>query len=1589
MLGIGHTVTSSSLGTRDGFCQFSSDRHRTQQRNNDGPLLENALMANQLRHKAARTRPSSNDDPLNTFLPWIADWFRRELGAPTAPQVDAWPLIQEKRHVLIHSPTGTGKTFAAFLWALNQLLSETAPRERGVRVLYVSPLKALNYDVEQNLTGPLAALRAEAHDQGIETGEVRVAVRTGDTPSSARAAMVRRPPQILITTPESLYLILTSAKSRDILRTVETVIVDEIHTVCANKRGVHLALSLERLEELAPEFQRIGLSATQNPIEEVAAFLGGHALAPTANNPDRMRPRPVEIVDVDYKKEVHVQVLGFPDLIPGEESAGLWPSIIPKVLRDILQHRSTLVFANSRRQAEQAADRLNAELSADEVAELGRQPAADALAYRGSIFATGAGEGPFKAHHGSLAQDQRRALERDLKAGRLPALVGTSTLELGIDIGDVDLMVQLGSPKSVTQALQRIGRAGHRVGEVSEGRIYSLHDEDLFEAALIAHGVQRREVEALHLPRHALDVLAQQLVAAVSVEDWPVERLFELVRRAHPYRDLPQSAFESVLKMLAGQFHNRWFRSLRPRLYWDKVHGALSALPGARMQALSNPGAIVDTGQFGVYLPDGKTRIGELDEEFVFETKPGDVFVLGSQVWRALEIDADRVVVAPAPGAMPRMPFWNGEGLWRPFPTGVALGRFRGELATRLGPSLDSDEDPPAVVRWLERDYAVDTLGAHRLIAYVRRQLRSAGAISSDRHVVVETYRDAVGDWRMVLQSPFGGRVHAPWALALAAEIESEVGVEPEMQVGDDGIMFRIPGSDGEPPVDLVSRLTADTAQQRVAERISHSAVFGAVFRQNAYRALLLSGGFGGGPRSRSARTPFWLQRMRAKDLLAAVRRFRDFPIILETYRECLEDRMDVPALREVLSRIQTGEIEVVPVRTATPSPVARSLDFAFSSIYLYRWDEPKAERELRALQLDSHTLAELFQDGALSQILRPDAIREVANRVGRTAPGWKARSPVELAQLLEELGDLSFDEIAARCEGDATEWIRTLEHEGRAAQVTFREAAGTEALRWVPASTVSAYQAMAAGNTSADVLDSVVQTVALRRGPVTARSLAERYGCAEGVAEESLDRLTEAGTLVRGHFTSDDETQWADPEAISQMRSATMSILRREVQPVSPLRYAAAVREIQRVAIPEGRGGRDAPVEELASALTQLRGRPLLLDDLATWTLPLRVPGFRETHLDELLRSGSVVCVADPSSTPADPRLIFFPRATGSVFGISTVPPEVDAIGQTEPSRVVHAFLESEGVATSSDLRSAMTSMPLVELRATLRDLVLGGLVTSDSWIAMNGILRRDPSASTRADTGTRSLRESRRAAARRIREAGQTLPSNARWMTTRRFAIRGPNQDAAHAAAARAEALLDRYGVVTRAALQWEESGWEWGPIEAALGNMELRGQARRGYFVQGLPGVQFARPDVVERLRSPVDPRIITLVPARDPSLVLDRDLTLHEETVDPDLTHFSRNASTFLGFAAEALALLAEEQSERLTVAMNAPETAIVALLRILRDSRVRTGKRVVVARWNGAPAAGSAGEPILASLGFRQDFRSMVFDSIQARIAGVS
>ena len=1109
--------------------------------------------------------------PLSAFTPLVRDWFANAFEAPTPAQERAWPAIATGANVLISAPTGSGKTLAAFLWGLDRFAAE-AEGERRTRLVYVSPLKALSYDIERNLRAPLRGL-------GLD---LKVAIRTGDTPARERAAMLRNAPDILITTPESLYLMLTS-KAREILGCVDAVIIDEIHAVAATKRGAHLALSLERLEALGDgrALQRIGLSATQRPLEEIARFLVGPTRQATIIDAGATRPLDLQIrVPVESMVEPERGREGADPLEPvagGEATRrSIWPAIYPELLELVRTHRSTIIFVNSRRAAERLALRLN-ELAADGQGQPGEAAPAEIA----------------RAHHGSLAREERTTIEELLKAGELPCLVATSSLELGIDMGAVDLVIQVESPKSVSRGLQRIGRSGHGVGGTSKGRIFPKFRADLLECAVVARRMREGEIEPTVVPRNPLDVLAQQIVAiAASAETVGVDELFALVTRTHS------------------------FSELRPRITWDRLAGTIRARKGAQKLAVVNAGTIPDRGLFMVTLPDGR-RVGELDEEMVYEARPGQTFLLGATAWRIEEIGRDRVIVTPAPGAPGAVPFWRGDSIGRPRALGEAIGAFSRWAV-----------DQPAEL--LEREYDLDPLAASNLLDFLREQQAATGVLPSDRTIVVERFRDEIGDWRLCVLSPFGGPVHAAWGLALSARIRERYGLESDAIWSDDGIIVHLPDTDEPPSAELVLP-EADEVEELVMGELAASALFGARFRENAARALLIPRAYPG------RRTPLWQQRLKAQTLLEVARRYPDFPIILETYRECLRDVLDLTGVQELLRALARREVSLVEVETPTASPFASSLLFDYVATYMYEGDAPNAERRAAALSLDRELLRELLGQEELRELIDPGALETLEDDLQRRTPALRATSRDELHDVLRTLGDLTAAQVRDRvlAELDADAMLADLVRERRAVEVRV-----SRERRWIAAQDAGLYRdALGVVPPSglpeaflADVPDAL-RVLAARHarssGPFTTGELAARYGVDLAAV---LRELEAAGALIRGELrplshprARMGEREWCDPEVLRRLRRSSLAVLRREIEPAERRALAAFLPSWQGVDRHPAAG---AGIERLREVLVPLQGLALPAELWERAVLPRRTGAYSTSWLDQLCAAGEVVWV-------------------------------------------------------------------------------------------------------------------------------------------------------------------------------------------------------------------------------------------------------------------------------------------------------------------------------------------------------------------------
>ena len=1465
---------------------------------------------------------------LEQFTPAVRDWFASAFDAPTPVQDQAWPAIATGDHTLISAPTGSGKTLAAFLWALDRLARE--PGGGHTRLVYVSPLKALAYDIDRNLRAPLRGIGAD----------LSVGVRTGDTPQRDRAAMRRNPPDILITTPESLYLMLSSG-AREMLTSVEAIIVDEIHAVAATKRGSHLALTLERLTSLQDgdrEPQRIGLSATQNPLEEVGRYMVGPRRTCTIVDTGVRKPLDLQIhVPVESMTELDQRTPADP-LDPlagtGAEPArrSIWPAIYPEILRLVREHRSTIVFVNARRGAERLALRLN-ELANADLPE---------------------GEAPrdiARAHHGSLAREERLVVEELLKAGELPCLVATSSLELGIDMGAVDLVLQVESPKSVARGLQRIGRAGHNVGDTSKGRIFPKFRADLLECAVVCKLMRGGEIEPTVVPRNALDVLAQQIVSiAASREDEDpiaVDDLYALVTNTHSYAELSRSLLENVLDMLDGRYPSQEFAELRARIVWDRVGGTIRARKGARQLAITNAGTIPDRGLFSVVLPDGR-RVGELDEEMVYEARAGQTFLLGASTWRIEEIGRDRVVVTPAPGAPGAVPFWKGDGVGRPMQLGKAIGAF-----SRWAVEQDAET--------LQADYDLDAYAAKNLLDFLLEQQAATRVLPSDRTIVVERFRDEIGDWRLCILSPYGGRVHAAWGLALSRRIRERYGLESDAIWSDDGIIVHLPDADEPPSAELVL-LEPDEVQEAVVAELASSALFGARFRENAGRALLIPRAYPG------RRTPLWQQRLKSQSLLEVAKRYPDFPIILETYRECLRDVLDVPGLEELLRGLHSRELSLVEVETPTASPFSTSLLFDYVATYMYEGDQPNAERRAAALSLDRDLLRELLGQEELRELIDPGALEMVQDDLQHRSDRTRAETRDALADVLRRVGDLTTDEIHDRVLAgiDADGMIRTLVDERRAISLRV----GGEQ-RWVAADDAGLYRdalgAVAPGGLPepfiADVPDALVKLAAryaCTHGPFTTAELRARYNVGAGAFETVLERLERDGEIVRGELRpggTPGQPEWCDTEVLRRLRRASLAALRKEIEPTDQRALAAFLPSWQGVDRHPAAG---AGIDRLREVLVSLQGLALPAEVWERDVLPRRLGAYSPTWIDQLCASGEVVWVGAGTLGRSTGRVALYFREDAEAIGRVAAPARSSLPVQAEHDLVRERLLAAPCFFT--DLLADVGLEP-EQVQEALWDLVWAGAVTNDAFAPL-----RAPRLTLARSRAGRSRHSARRFGTRR----SSSQPTvQGRWALTDTIFRREPEPGQRRRTLA--ELLLERYGIVTREQVLAEGIPGGFSILYDALSQLETLGVCRRGYFVEGLGGAQFALPGAVERLRAQkaVEESPPLVLAATDPAQPYGAALPWPRRGDDATPRRGARVRGAYVVLAGAEPVLYVEKGGRSIVTLADPGDPRLYAsfeaLARFVTGGR---GRKLSLERVDGEPVVGSPLEPMLVTLGFR-------------------
>jgi ATP-dependent Lhr-like helicase len=1550
---------------------------------------------------------------LDPFSPATRAWFEGAFREPTPAQAGAWQAISSKRHALVVAPTGSGKTLSAFLWSLDRLAAEPRPSnpKQRTRVLYISPLKALGVDVERNLRAPLVGITQTARRLGAEVPTITVGVRSGDTPAADRRVLLRDPPDILITTPESLYLMLTSA-ARETLTGVETVIVDEIHAVAATKRGAHLAVSLERLDALleAPA-QRIGLSATVRPVEEVARFLGGQTPVTIVNPPIQKTFDLRVVVPVEDMTELGARQTD--ERLEEDEGAlqsagSIWPHVDRAIMDEILQHRSTIVFANSRRLAERLTASLNELYEESETGEAPARFPAQAVGGSGITGAakltTAVSETPVlaRAHHGSVSKEQRANIEDDLKSGRLRCVVATSSLELGIDMGAVDLVIQVESPPSVASGLQRVGRAGHQVGEISKGVLFPKHRADLLHTTVASERMTAGLIEAIRIPQNPLDILAQQTIAATALDTVDVEEWFDTVRRSAPFATLPRSAYDATLDLLAGRYPSDEFAELRPRIVWDRVAGTITGRPGSQRLAITSGGTIPDRGMFGVFIvgtDEGARRVGELDEEMVYESRVGDVFALGATSWRIEEITSDRVLVSPAFGQPGRVPFWKGDGLGRPAELGKAIGAFTAELAasspsrSRAGDGLRSKLQRAGL-----DDYAVANL-----LRFVHEQQEATGSVPTDTTLVVERFRDELGDWRLVLHSPYGMPVHAPWALAVAARIRERLGVEGSAMAGDDGIVVRLPETDAEPPGADLFLFEPQELDELVTLEVGGSALFAARFRESAARALLL-------PRMNPARrSPLWQQRQRSAQLLEVARKYPSFPIILETVREVLQDVYDLPALHELATALHANRVRMLEVETASPSPFARTLLFGYVAAFLYEGDSPLAERRAAALSLDPTLLAELLGRAELRELLDPKVIEQTELELQRLAPDRRAKDAEGLVDLLRILGPLSSDELLLRLtpeyvgrlprsggasgaappdSGNATLGA-VLEELARANRVLRATIAGEE--RWaviedasrlrdalgmpLPIGVPSAFL-----DPVADPVGDLVSRYVRTHGPFAAADAAARLGLGVAVVTDALRRLAADRRAVEGEFRPGASgSEWVDAEVLRRLRARSLAALRSEVEPVPQRALGRFLPDWQHVGSLAGDGPRPGlrGIDGVVAAIDQLAGVALPASAWESLILPSRVRDFSPAMLDELTTTGEVLW-SGRGELPGGDGWLSLHLADAAPVTLPAPPLDDPRLADaTELHDRILLALTGGGAFFFRQLQQALAtggSVDDADLARALWDLVWAGLVTNDTLAPLRarlGATTYRPRKPTRRPGRPAALPSRRRPDM--AFAPGSSAPTVAgRWSL-----LPQPETAPTVRAAALAEQLLARHGIVTRGAVQSEGVVGGFALAYKVLSGLEQTGRTRRGYFVEGLGAAQFATPATVDRVRAFApdreegDPPVALTLAAADPANPFGAALGWPAPPTEESSGHRpGRKAGALVVLVDGGLGLYVERGGKTvLDLLPAAAEEQRAAAAASLAGTLRATGGRLRVEKVNGTFAIGTALGDALVAAGF--------------------
>lgn len=1403
--------------------------------------------------------PNPSSSLPDVFSPATRDWFLRAFKQPTAVQSQTWHVAAHGEHALVIAPTGSGKTLAAFLYALDQLFREggehasEAHKRKTSRILYISPIKALGTDVQRNLQIPLQGIADERRQRGEMEVNIRVGIRTGDTPAQERSKLTRNPPDILITTPESLYLMLTS-RARETLRGVETVIIDEVHAVAGSKRGAHLALSLERLDALLhTSAQRIGLSATVRSVSDVAEFLGGDRPVTVVNPPAMRHPQIRIVVPVANMDDVSSVTIGTGEDSHAGREGSIWPYIETGILDEVLRHRSTIVFTNSRGLAEKLTARLN-ELYA---ARLQRSPtiAVDAANFESTSGATSnrvqsSDVYIARSHHGSVSKEQRAITEQALKSGELRCVVATSSLELGIDMGAVDLVIQVATPLSVASGLQRIGRAGHQVGGISNGLFFPRTRRDLIDSAVIVECMFAGKLENLTPPHNPLDVLAQQTVAAAAMDALQVDEWYARVRRAAPWKDLPRRVFDTTLDMLSGRYPSGDFSAFRPKLIWDRESGILTARPGAQLLAVTSGGTIPDRGMYSVLLPEGEEqagsrRVGELDEEMVYESRVNDIITLGATSWRIQQITRDQVIVTPAPGRSARLPFWRGEGNGRPSELGEMIGDFLHLLADG---AFFSGSIPP----WLAEE---NTLA--NIKGLIDEQRKATGIVPGSRHLVLERCRDEIGDWRIILHSPYGRRVHEPWALAIAGRIHALWGADASVVASDDGIVARIPDTDGKLPDAAIFLFEPEKLLQIVREAVGSSALFAARFRECAARALLMPG------RTPGHRTPLWQQRLRASQLLEIAQGYPDFPIILETLRECLQDVYDLPALERLMRRLNGGEIQISDVTTTTPSPFAASLLFGYVAEFMYQSDAPLAERRASVLSLDSELLRNLLGQVDPGELLDPQVIRQVEEELQRLAAGREAKGEEGLFDLLRELGPMTVEDLVQRHTGSSEEIETYVENLLAAKRIFPAMIAGQKHLACMddaarlrdalgvplPHSLPEIYLHRV-NYPLRDLFLRYLRTHAL----VTAEQLARDFGLGIAIVEEQLQQLRERGLVMNLQ-----QDVWVSDEVFRRLRLRSLQAAREATRPVPSTVYARLLLERQGV-LPATDGspalfaatstGVYEGVDGVMRVIEQLAGVGLPASLWESQILPARVRDYSPEMLDELLATGAVIWSGQKKLGDDDGLVALHLQEYAAE---SLTPVENDHAKRSAIQQAIIAVLADGGAWFAQQIAQRVGEkigqpVDASPLQEALWELVWQGVISCDIWAPLRALTR----SSTSARPSTRRSHRTRRGRPAYTSSISPLVSYNTPKLAGRWSLLQVEPLNDTERMLALAENMLDRYGIVSRQAVIAENIPGGFPSMQTLCRSMEDSGRIMRGRFVEGLGGAQFADRLTIDRLR-----------------------------------------------------------------------------------------------------------------------------------------